>query len=136
MYNFSPPNKKYKAWIRIGELMLQPERKFLNVNCPQALYISLQKARKASGVTARDVLGAALDGHLGDIAELVHEAGFAKAIKPRLVRMPLDISDNTRLREVAEKLGLDATSVLLACLRRHFDASVRKDEPGGAREAR
>jgi hypothetical protein len=114
-----------------GGAMLQPERKFLNVNCPQALYVSLQKARKASGVTAREVLGAALDSQLDDVAALARDAGFAKVTKPRLVRMPLDISDSQRLREVADELGLDISSVLLACLRRYFEAPVRKDEPGG-----
>jgi hypothetical protein len=88
-----------------------------NVSFPTALY---QRVRKA-GPTNREVLRTAISEELGEVKRLLMEAGFAAPEGARhLVRTPLDVDIDEQLRVESELLGIDATSLILACLRRHF----------------
>ena len=94
------------------------ERLFKLVGFPAALYAQLRDYSEAEELTNRCVVRDAVSHHLQQVLELCAQAGFAPAEGPRkMVRFPLDEATKTLLDKKAEDSGIDATALLLACLR-------------------
>lgn len=99
--------------------MAESEREFKAVGFPAALYEHLRDFANAEDATNRGIIRTAVEKHLGEVLELCAKAGFAPAEGERkLVRTPIDPGIKKLLDEAAEKSGLDATTLMLCCLRR------------------
>ena len=101
-----------------GDHDASTERLFKLVGFPEVLYAQLRDHSKVADLTNRCVVRDAVDHHLQQVLELCCQAGFApRKVSRKLVRFPLDEATKTLLDKKAEDSGIDATALLLACLR-------------------
>ena len=91
---------------------------FKLVGFPAWLYALLREFSETEGTTNRSVIKIAVDRHLPSVLAHCAEAGLAPSEGERkLVRTAVDPAVKTYLDEKAEESGVDATTLLLACLR-------------------
>lgn len=91
---------------------------FKLVGFPTSLYGLLRQFSETEGTTNRSVIKLAVDRHLPSVLAHCAEAGLAPSEGERkLVRTAVDPAVKAHLDEKAEESGVDATTLLLACLR-------------------
>lgn len=91
------------------------------INYPRALYVTLRDEAIRRDMTNREQVREAVKKHLDEVLKLMSDAGLAAAEDARYpVRCAIDIEVNEHLQGVAEKLGLDYSAILIACLRRQY----------------
>lgn len=93
-------------------------REFKMIGFPEQLYLYLREFADEKELTNRCVIRKAVESHLDEVLRLCADAGHAPAEGERkLVRTALDPGDKARLDGGAEKSGVDATALLILCLR-------------------
>jgi hypothetical protein len=105
------------------------EREFKLIGFPDQLYLHLRDTADAEEVTNRCYFRLAVEEHLDDVLKLAAQAGFAPLEGDRkLVRTALDPAIKDQLDSAAEAAGLDATTLLLLCLRRKLGLTLAAKE--------
>lgn len=108
---------------------MRDQRIVRSVNYPRELYKTLQDEQKKFDLTNREQVRLAVQEHLDDVRDLLTQAGFSKYEDERkLVRLSVDPSIDSLVDETADLLGVDYSTILLACLRCKY--GLRVGDPG------
>jgi predicted DNA-binding protein len=103
-----------------------PEREFKMVGFTEHLYTCLREFTDAEGKTNRCAIREAVEQYLEGVEKLCAEAGFAAGEGGRkLVRTPIDSDIKETLDEAGKRSGLDATALLLLCLRNYLGMRLK-----------
>ena len=98
------------------------ERTFKLIGFPSLLYAQLRDYSESEALSNRSVIRNAVDKHLPGVLKLCAQAGFAPGEGERkMVRTPLDPAVKDLLDEKAEESGVDATALLMLCLRNELE---------------
>ncbi len=102
------------------------QRAVRSVNFPKALYLVLRdQVESEKNMTNREQIRLAVGENIERVEELLIEAGLAKLEdEPHLVRLAIDKEIDEKLDQVAKRLGIDFSAVLLACLRRQYSVRI------------
>ncbi len=96
------------------------------VGFTEHLYTYLREFADAEGRTNRCTIREAVEQHLEGVEKLCAEAGFAGGEGSRkLVRTPIDSDIKETLDAAGKRSGLDATALLLLCLRHHLGMRLK-----------
>ena len=108
---------------------LEKEREIKVIAFPEVLYKRVRRTTKAEKTTNRAILRKAVTENLEKVEQMLAEAGFAPSEGPRhLVRTAVDQQIVDTLRATAVRSGVDATTLILLCLRHHFGIRLGNPE--------
>lgn len=105
-------------------------REFKMIAFPEVLYACLKEFAAAEKTKNRGAITAAVNRHLKGVEALCAKAGFAPGDegKRKLVRTALDPATKNLVDEAAKRSGVDATNLMLLCLR--HELGLRLVDPG------
>jgi hypothetical protein len=106
-----------------------PDREFKMVGFTEHLYTYLREFAEAEEKTNRCTIREAVQQHLEVVEMLCADAGFAPNEGNRkLVRTPIDSDIKDILDKAGVRAGLDATTMLVLCLRHHLGLRLKDSE--------